>query len=95
MMALKQTKNELVWMMQHIGADLWSIGANNRIHRWTLTQVVADKGIFPFNIFFICQNKKTGDTVAFTMKDIGECLFRSEKAASVHLSKYESEEPAV
>lgn len=89
-MSIGNTKDELVWMMQHIGTNLWSVGADNRIHAWNLVQVIADKGIFPFNIYFICKHQNTHEDAVFTMRDINDCLFRTQEAAAGRINESEA-----
>ena len=84
------TKDELVWMVQHIGTNLWSVGADNHIHAWNLVQVTADKGIFPFNIHFICKHKITLEDAVFTMRDINDCLFHTQEAAAGRINESEA-----
>lgn len=78
-MEFKDSVDVVIWMLQHIGATLWSIGADRKAYDWKLDRIVACNGAFPFNILFVCSTTRSKERVVFTIGDIGKCLFTCEE----------------
>ena len=77
-MEFKDSKETVIWMLQHIGTTLWSIGADGKAYDWKLDRIVALNGAFPFNILFVCTRPRNKQEFVFQIGDIGKCLFITE-----------------
>ena len=88
-MEFKESQDIVLWMLQHIGATLWSIGADGKVYGWKLSQVIAQNGAFPFNVLFICSTPNNKHSVVFTVGDVGKCLFTSTQKLYGKMSQQE------